>query len=473
MTVFDDPSLKLEKTGELKLRNSSEIAASPLSIGFECLDRELFNPVPCYDRAAELGVKHARCQTAWNRCETEKGRYNFAWLDDVVDQLLRRGIRPWLSFVYGNPLYMNDIPHPSAVGCAPTAFGPECLAAWKRYVGATTEHFRNRVDTYEIWNEPNIDSFWYPTQATGANYAELVRETAEVIRGVQPEAKIIACMSSIQPSFVQQALKHGIGEWIHAFATHPYSQIPENNYARRTRHLQKLLAEYAPDVKVWQGECGYPAEAFGHKDDNWLVLYNANETTHAKYVIRRVFLDRKLGLELTSYFHLADLLENPYRSADGKAQRYTKLGLLKTRDYLPKLGFHAMRRMAVLFDSRCEPELLSFEVEPSGYDLRNEGALPRLGIQYGSFLRDGYPFYGYYLAEDLQREWFGRCGITLVTLDETDRPINDPVLIDPLTGTVWRPLDAERRPNGEVCYRDLPLTDYPLFLTDRKAIELA
>ena len=61
--------------GKFKKFSSKQIEKSYVSIGFECLDRELFNPDKCYDLLAESGVKHARVQTGWIRCEKEKGVY--------------------------------------------------------------------------------------------------------------------------------------------------------------------------------------------------------------------------------------------------------------------------------------------------------------------------------------------------------------------------------------------------------------
>ncbi|MBR3967016.1 MAG: hypothetical protein IKJ91_08095, partial [Clostridia bacterium] len=54
---------KMRKIGKIKTYSSSEIEDSYVSIGFECLDRELFKPERCYDPLALTGVKYARCQT--------------------------------------------------------------------------------------------------------------------------------------------------------------------------------------------------------------------------------------------------------------------------------------------------------------------------------------------------------------------------------------------------------------------------
>ena len=109
----------MKKIGKLKTYTSKEIETSYVSIDFSCLDRELFNPDKCYDLLAETGVKHARCQTGWARCEKIKGVYDFTWLDLIIDNLLSRGIQPWFNVGYGNPIYMADAPNPTAVGCVP------------------------------------------------------------------------------------------------------------------------------------------------------------------------------------------------------------------------------------------------------------------------------------------------------------------------------------------------------------------
>lgn len=158
----------MKKLGKLKTYSSNEIKESYVSIGFECLDRELFKPEKCYDLLQKSGVKFARCQTGWVKCEKEKGVYTFEWLDSVVDNLLERGIEPWFSVGFGNPIYMPNVPNEIGVGCVPLYYGEEVQTAWKNYVRALTEHFKSRIKNYEIWNEPDLRHFWYPNEPNAA-----------------------------------------------------------------------------------------------------------------------------------------------------------------------------------------------------------------------------------------------------------------------------------------------------------------
>ena len=168
--------------GKLKTKSSKDIKSTSIGIGFECYDRDLFSPEKCYDLAAATGAKFIRVQTGWARSEREKGVYDFSWLDDMVNNLIQRGMVPWFNVGYGNPLYMPDAPNSTAVGCVPTLYGEECLNAWKNFIKAMTEHFKNRITHYEIWNESDIKHFWYPDKPSGKALAELVKITGKTIR---------------------------------------------------------------------------------------------------------------------------------------------------------------------------------------------------------------------------------------------------------------------------------------------------
>ena len=402
-----------------------------------------------------------------------KGVYDFAWLDEVVDNLLRRGVQPWFNLGYGNILYMPGIPVETGVGYVPTEYGEECLSSWKKFVAAITKHFLGRVRDWEIWNEPNIDLFWQPSKASGANFAELVAVTAPVIKAVDPSAKISGCCSDIDIAFVQQALQAGIGDYLDAFAIHPYATLPEQNYFANIAALRRLFKTFAPHVKIQQGECGYPSQTYNHQD-SWLVPYYASEETQARFVIRRIVLDSMARIERISYFHIADLIGGTYRLSDGKARPPIRLGLLRGEDYTPKAAYSVFANMAVIFDGECQADDL-YAVLKVDWALRQTGGLPFLAPIVGSFVRREYPLYAYYFPEDLQRSWFGMNNITLRTLSQPSgmRPIEKPVLIDGLTGNVYTLTDCENAVNGYMQFHGLPLTDYPLMVTDAAAIELA
>lgn len=106
----------MRKIGKLKGKNAKDIISSKIGVGFECLDRKMWDDSPdAYKLLGELGVKHARVQTGWNQCEQVIGKYDFQWLDKIVEQLFNVGVRPWFNLGYGN-INHTDTEHPDAVG---------------------------------------------------------------------------------------------------------------------------------------------------------------------------------------------------------------------------------------------------------------------------------------------------------------------------------------------------------------------
>ena len=64
---------RLKKIGKVKTFSSSEIKFSRMGIGFEKLDRNVFDPEKAYDKVAATGAKFVRIQSGWERTEKEKG----------------------------------------------------------------------------------------------------------------------------------------------------------------------------------------------------------------------------------------------------------------------------------------------------------------------------------------------------------------------------------------------------------------
>lgn len=81
------------------------VRSEVLGLGFEKFDRDVFDPTKAYPFLPGTGVSWIRLQSGWQRTEREKGVYDFAWLDAIVDSLLALGLRPWMCLCYGNALY--------------------------------------------------------------------------------------------------------------------------------------------------------------------------------------------------------------------------------------------------------------------------------------------------------------------------------------------------------------------------------
>jgi hypothetical protein len=446
------PGIGLPQTGKLAPRASKAIAASPISIGFETLDRKSFDPERCYDLAGQLGVKWARVQTGWSRCETAPGVFDFSWLDDIVDRLRAQGIQPWFNLGYGNRLYIKEANSEFAVGWIPL-YSEEAKTAWIRFVEKLADHFRTRVTHWELWNEPNIPNFWQPTKPNAEDYVRFVEMTAPLIRKRVPKSFLIGCGFSGTPfGFLETALQAGLAKHVDAVSFHPYRPTPEANYAGQVRALRGLLRRHKPSLALWQGENGAPSDP---NSSGALSQFAWTEPAQAKWLTRRLVTDLAYGIDVTSYFLIVDLVNYVALKATGKTNFK---GVLRGTDYTPKPSYAALQHVCRLFDAETKPA-----------DFVVDFADPRaVGLMSATFERKGRPLCVYWNPAALP-EGAAPGEVDLQIWTGAAAAIERPVLVDLVSGAIY---DAPApKPGAMTAFAKMPLADAPIVLTDRSVIE--
>ena len=303
---------RLKKTGMVKAVNSAQVGESVLGLGFEKLDRGVFDPEKAYDKVAELGIKWIRIQSGWARTEQRKGVYDFAWFDSIVENLLRRGLRPWVCLCYGNGLYDEAAAKVfGAVGCPPI-HNEEQKKAWHDYVVALVSRYRGKIGWYEVWNEPYSKGFWLPGPPSQSEYVELVKLTAEVIRGILPEAKIIGGNTGTELWFapcIEEYMKLGLGRYLDVYSYHRYRVMPEIETPEWINFYRAIFKKYGADhLELWQGEAGFPSVT---SETEALAGVPMNEEIQARLLLRSLLTDLYLENDYTSYFTRTGSGTNP------------------------------------------------------------------------------------------------------------------------------------------------------------------
>lgn len=121
--------------------------------------------------------------------------YNFAYVDQIYDNLLRNGVRPLveISFMPKQLAFNPDALH--AFWYKPNVSPPKSMQAWDDLMTHFAQHLVDRygIDEvsqwyFEVWNEPNID-FWggIPRQES---YFELYAHTARDLKRVSPRLRV-------------------------------------------------------------------------------------------------------------------------------------------------------------------------------------------------------------------------------------------------------------------------------------------
>lgn len=434
--------------GKVRPRSAKEIPSSSWSIGGETLDRDYAVYANYKSHLGPLGAKHIRVQTGWAKCEKTPGVYDFAWLDEVVNDALAQGVQPWLETNYGNTIY------PGGGG---TGLGgglpksPEALAAWDKWVTALVAHFKDRVFEWEIWNEPDISKSNLPD-----DYAALFIRTAEIIRAGQPKAKIFALGLAGNLKFAEKFLDAVQAQnklaLIDAITMHGYPTNPD--HTGPLEQARAMAAKYSPAIEIRQGETGAPSKFQPH-----YALSNMewSENTQAKWDLRRMLAHRAKDIPF-SLFTMSDM----HYLRDGKTDMNYK-GLLGTNPDKTvshaKTAYFAAQNVFTIFDDTLEriPEFpftasATNKLAVTGYRHKSSGG-------------------------QLVTIWFsgskpGESNATTPVDFTFKMPrFKEPVLVDLLDGKVRSIPASNWKQDADGCsFRGIPVYDAPILIAERTLI---
>lgn len=471
---------RLLPVGKVNYVAAKNVAFSRLGIGFEKLDRDVFNPEKAYDKVSMIGVKKIRLQSGWMKTEQQEGIYDFSWLDAIVDKLLSLGMEPWLNLSYGNPLY-TEVARVTfgAVGCPPIGTERE-MQAWLNYVKAAVIHFQGRVKLYEIWNEPDFGYSW--KHFDGENIAErnlrqnaleygvFARDTAMAIKEADKTAQVAAfALGRIANlEFVNNALSTGLADVIDYVSFHIYSST-DNKRKQMINSLLSIVRAWNPRIQLFQGESGAQSRSDGH---GAMKRFAWTQDKQTKMLLRTMLCDLHADIAFSSYFSTMDMIEALHGRVDNKASYldYGYFGVLSaefdedgraTGTYTKKPSYFALSTLAALLQGDSHAENIPYAIEslPSirvnGYDF--DGASLQV---YPFRLHDGRSMIAYWNGVDiLTAAYEGTCSLSVYGQK------NDTIhLCDLRDGTLYRlPKDmVEDLGRGGVRLRNLPLLDAPL-----------
>lgn len=453
--------------GKLKHKKSTEIASSRLGVGFETLDRDMWDVEPAWSVLDDLGVKWARVQSGWAKTEKEPGVYDFAWLDAIIDKLIERGVQPWLSVSYGNPLYTESAP-PDGVGYVPIYTEVE-RNAWTAYVSALAKHYRGRVTHYEIWNEP--DSHFFKPKKDPALYFDLVQLTVTALKTECPEAYIIggALASAMYPSgmeFAEAFFELGMADYIDAISYHGYKFLPEQYVDQEFPAFLHLLKKYKPSLPYWQGETGCPSKVTP-KNKNPMANMPTSEEVQARWVLRRILVELGFDASVVSCFTMADFSKYLF---DGDLGFTSSYGLLRLEDGLPKRAYYALQSLATLLHDPIEPAngqtLFRMQVGDDENAVTREKAAAAYQV---NLVRGDVPVQTWWLRELAYSdcEWKS---ITMYYWLDKALKLEDPVMIDLASQDVYQ-LELKRN-WGMNEFGNLPISNSPMMLTDKSIVPI-
>jgi hypothetical protein len=435
--------------GQVKVRSASEIQASNWSVGAETMDRDYTIYRHWKSYLGPLGFKKARLQAGWAKTERQKGVYDWAWLDEIIFDMVEQDIEPWVCLCYGNPLYADG--GGTLLGAA-IPRTEEALEAWEMFVRAMVSRYRHAIDEWEVWNEPNLRK-----NNAAETYAEFLLRTARAVRQVQPQGRILAMsLAGVDGKFTDEVLKvvaaKGQLELIDEITYHPYSFNPDKSYEAVAK-LREIVAGYSGRITLRQGENGAPCE---RRNTKALSKYDWTETAQAKWALRRLLGD--LGRDIpSSYFSIMDM-KYP--------DEMNRKGLLRSREdqtvERAKPAYHALQNLAAIFDHSLQ------RIPHYAWRTDHPASLSVFGYE-NRFT--GRQVVTIWLDGETPSDSTEKTGIDFTFYGGR---FDQPVYVDLREGNVYEIPPSHWSRRGTVCaFHGLPCYDSPILIADKSLIPMA
>jgi hypothetical protein len=407
--------------------------------------------------------------TSWDWVERKRGEYSVVpELDDYVNSLVENGVHIEIQLLYGNPLYTSPAGRlPQSITPEPGSFHnpdrslysvfwppqtDEQIAAFTKYVAWMVNHFRGRVQYYEIWNEPNID-YWNPT-ANPQDYGKLFKAAADVIHKTDPDAKaVFGGLAGAHEDFAKRALDAcDCAASIDVFAYHNYPDYGHNlnpeaaskdsDTNESSRPLRDMVRGYPgihKDLVFWDDE-------FNDGLPSWT---DSDESVQTKYIPRGLLTDKAAGIRTFVWLIVG--------ATDGnELDDFGMLHGLKLQpnDFTPRPVFAALQNTNTLFsDTRLDP---SIKIEVEAPSSSSEKL-----VTYGFRSSSGKAIVAYWLP--ILSKPGDQSAAQTVALKVSNSGIQNPVLVDITSGKLTR---LSWRNSSNDTLEQLPLGDSVMAIAD-------
>jgi hypothetical protein len=243
------------------------------------------------DSLASAGFTLVRMDLDWAGVERSKGVYDFLEYDSLIAQLRARGMKAHFIFDYGNTLYPGV-----------TAANAGAIKGFCDFIKASVAHFGGNVMSYEIWNEPNITTFWPPAPDAAA-YATLAKNAIAAVHAANANAIVsTGGLSGVDLTFLKGYLDAGGGLGADAIGVHPYRQGSPETVFEDILFMREIVGKQFPSAAppLWQTEWGYSSAWYGDGASP------EARRQQAKLVTRELLTSWILGFPLQIHYDVRD-----------------------------------------------------------------------------------------------------------------------------------------------------------------------
>jgi len=290
-----------------RINNDSEANLSPFGV------HARFSPSDL-ERVKTLGASwlrlHPPYATKWAIVEPRKGEYRY--FDDSLLAAKERGFEV-LGSLDATPKW--------ASGTDETRFFryrtrmPQDMRDWRRYVKRTVSHYKGVINYWEVWNEPDSDSFFKLADSGSLKdkakaYTQLLQAAYDEAKKANPDSVIVAgCPTGSNPvAWIKAIAEEGALQYMDVLSFHRYTDgrpgdVLDVTTGELINKFRKIMREHGELKPVWETESGvrFIESEYDYFPDI-TGGYHSSATEVAAYIVRNYVHLIENGVERWFYY---------------------------------------------------------------------------------------------------------------------------------------------------------------------------
>ncbi len=296
------------------------------------------------------GFRWIRMDLKWDQAEQSAGVYNFAFFQNLVTAARNRGLKTLAILAYGNPLYTGASMNPPVTSAA--------LQAFSNYAAAAVTALQGTGAVFEIWNEPDLVTFW-PPAPSGAQFGALLKAADTRIKSLSSPPQLVtgglSAPGNAARSFLSDAGPSGGLATATGLGMHLYTQTAPETRWDDLLELAGTASSAMPGGRVWCTEWGYSSTSLDSAANGHSA---ASRLKQAVYTVRLILAGWMANLPLLNVYDLRD-------DGTDAANKEHNYGLID-RNYADKPAMTAVRLLTSLASTRTFSGSLDPAALPSG-----------------------------------------------------------------------------------------------------------
>jgi hypothetical protein len=298
------------------------------------------------------GVRVLRISFGWDGIETSRGNYNWLFWDEYVKMAVEE---------YGITLipYVCYTPSWNSTGDTTNFWNhtPKDYEAFGAFMEALVNRYKKWIKTWELWNEPDIDSYW---SGTAADLAKLTKIGAQAVRKADPGAKVVLAGLAHDTKFLRALFReHGISPYVDVVNCHSYFETwsgePLESVIDYVNTIADIIARYGNGQSLWMAEVGYSTfrREDGFVSDSYWSTYAYEHTPAFQAIAMWRTLTMLLATEkmaAIAWYEIKDL--PPSENVIGDVNN-RNLGVARV-DFTPKPAEKALTFFSRFFGNRAK-----------------------------------------------------------------------------------------------------------------------